>query len=156
MKNKILLTALICVLITAMPLAAQKSKIFESAKNLKDVTTIYISPSLLKLGLSTAAMKESMGPVSEYVKSLKGLEVINTSLKQSADSLKSVTESVVKATLEQLMEVNDDGSLINIYGTLDKGDDTTLILEIDDCGEYSVIYLRGDIDVEGLLKAYAK
>ena len=54
------------------------------------------------------------------------------------------------------MEVNDDGSLINIYGTLDKGDDTTLILEIDDCGEYSVIYLRGDIDVEGLLKAYAK
>lgn len=158
MKNKIILSLIVSMLMSAVPLAAQKSKIFESAKNLKDVTTIYVSPSLLKLGLSTAAMTESMGEAAGYVKNLKGLEVINTSLRQSADSLRSVTRHFVKDSkdaINLLLEINDDDSLINIFGNLDKGDDTTLILEVNDDGEYSIIYLKGDIDVEGLLKSYA-
>ena len=57
--------------------------------------------------------------------------------------------------MDLLLEINDDGSLINIFGNLDKGSDTTLILEVNDEGEYSIIYLKGDIDVEGLLKSYA-
>ncbi len=100
----------------------------------------------------------SMGEAAGYVKSLKGLEVINTSLRQSADSLRTVTRRFVKDSKEAidlLLEVNDDESLINIFGNLDKGDDTTLILEVNDEGEYSIIYLKGDIDVEGLLKTYA-
>ncbi len=158
MKNKIILSLVVSMLMLALPLSAQKSKIFESARNLKDVTTIYIAPSLLKLGLSTAAMSESMGEAADYVKDLKGLEVINTSLRQSADSLRSVTRHFVKDSKEAmdlLLEINDDGSLINIFGNLDKGSDTTLILEVNDEGEYSIIYLKGDIDVEGLLKSYA-
>ena len=158
MKNKIILPLVAFVLLFAIPLSAQKSKIFEAAKNLKEVTTIYVSPSLLKLGLSTAAMTESMGEAAGYVKSLKGLEVINTSLRQSADSLRTVTRRFVKDSKEAidlLLEVNDDESLINIFGNLDKGDDTTLILEVNDEGEYSIIYLKGEIDVEGLLKTYA-
>ncbi len=150
MKKLGLIIVMCLVWLTGTQSCMAQAKIFKDAAEIDGVTSIYISPMLLKLG---GASTIGHG-LDDAVSDLKAVEII-TADGLSQTKMKSVMNAcrkvIDKLGCELLMAVNDDDDKVMIYAAVDEGSKYAkeLVVEVDEEGhEYTVIYIKGKIDLE--------
>lgn len=130
-----------------------QSKVFKEAASIEGVTSIYISPLLLKLGTTPAELGHGL---DDAVKEISAFEVITA--EENCKNLPKVAESCRKIIAgmgcEVLMDVNEDNDKVKIYASVPKGGTYAdkLIIEVDEGKEYTVVYVKGKIDLEKVMK----
>ena len=130
-----------------------QSKVFKEAASVEGVTSVYISPMLLKLGNSPAKLGHGL---DDAVKEIKAFEVISAD--EAGKDVQKVAESCRKKIAgmgcEVLMEVNEDNDKVKIYASVPEGGEYAdqLIIEVDEPKEYTVVYVKGKIDLAKVVK----
>ncbi|MDE5568289.1 MAG: DUF4252 domain-containing protein [Muribaculaceae bacterium] len=130
-----------------------QSKVFKEAASVEGVTSVYISPMLLKLG---GGSKDLGHGLDDAVKELKSFEVITT--EEECKDIKKVADicrkKIAQMGCEILMEVNEDNDKVKIYASVPEGSEYAdqLIIEVDEPKEYTVIYVKGKIDLAKVVK----
>ena len=134
-----------------------QSKVFKEAASVEGVTSVYISPLLLKLGGSETKVGHGL---DEAIKELTAFEVITT--EENCKDLKKVAESCSKKIAdmkcEVLMEVNDEDETVKIYANVPEGSEYAdlLMIEVNGADEYTLIYVKGKIDLAKVMKNKAR
>ncbi len=155
-KFSILIVALAIVMLGTQSCIAQ-SKIFKEAASIDKVTSVYISPTLLKLGASYDNLGHGL---DDAIKELNALEVITCDEDvQKIPLVKGKCRPIIdKLGCEVLMEVNDEGDKVTIFAKIIPNTDIAevIVVEVDEPDdEYTVIYIKGKIDVKELAKEYS-
>lgn len=154
-KFSIVIITIALALVGAQSCIAQ-AKLFKSAAGIKGVTSIYISPTMLKLGASFSDLGHGL---DEAVSDLKALEIITCEEENKLPHVKETCQQVISSLGgELLLEVNEDDEHVVIYGTVPEGETYAeeLVIEVsdEDDGEYTVIYLKGKIDMAQIAEQY--
>lgn len=150
MKIKALFITILFIL-GVISVQAQSTDMFEQLSNHKDVTTVYISKSLLKMVPNTNA-----GGID--IKSLAGkldqVEIYSTNGSKEADkAIRKEIEAVAKSkTYETLMKIKDGWDNIAFYGHKEKDNFKDLIMFIDEPGECTIIRIMGNFTAEDIQK----
>lgn len=149
---------LIAALITlTMPQSCiAQSKIFKEAAKIDNVTSVYISPTLLKLGVRH---QSALGHgLDDAIQELSALEVITCDEDESKiPDVKNICKPIIKSmNCEVLLDVNDEGDKTTIYAKIIPNTDIAelIIVEVDEPDEYTVIYIKGKVDIKKLAEEY--
>lgn len=130
-----------------------QSKLFKDAAAIEGVTSVYVSPMLLKLGGSEAKVGHGL---DDAVKELTAFEVIST--EENCKDLKKVAElcrkKIAAMTCDVLMEVNDEDETVKIYANVPEGSEYAdlLMIEVNGTEEYTLVYVKGKIDLAKIMK----
>lgn len=129
-------------------------KLFEEAAAIEGVTSVYISPALLKVGADVGPLGHGL---DEAVKELRGLELISTELdEQRHYKVREIGNRVIAAkSVELLVDINEGGEKVKLYAALEKDGHfaSELLLELDqEFAHYTIIYISGKIDISKLIK----
>lgn len=142
----ILITAII-VMLSACSCSAQ-AKIFKEAASIEGVTSVYISPFMLKMA---GSMTDDLGNgLDDAVKEIKGLEIISCEKASSIPRVKAICEPILaKMGLEVVTEVTEDDEKVTIYAKVipETTDAEIIVVETSEPGEYNLIYIKGRIDL---------
>lgn len=154
-KFSLLVIAAIIAIVLPLSCIAQ-SKIFKEAAKIDNVTSVYISPTLLKLG---ARQQGYLGHgLDEAIMELSALEVITCDEDASKiPQVKSLCEPVIKAMkCDVLLDVNDEGDKTTIYAQIAPGTNIAelIIVKVEESDEYTVIYIKGKVDIKKLAAEY--
>lgn len=153
--KKLIFTLLVWVAaIMIAPLSSAQTKMFKDAAAIKGVTSVYISPALLELGADVGKLGYGL---DNAVEELKGLELItaNFSLEDRDKVIELCRKAYSALNASLLVDIKEDGEAVKLYAQLDPG--TTIarqmVLEInEESGNYTVIYIRGKIDISKIIK----
>ena len=150
MKTKIILTSLL-LMFGLMAVQAQNSDMFEKLSNHKDVTTVYISKSLLN-------MMPNLDTGGADIKSLAGkleqLEIYNTNGNKEANSLiRKEVEALTKSkTYETLMKIKDGTDNVTFYAHKEKDRFKDLIMFVNEPDDCTIIRIMGNFTAEDIQK----
>lgn len=152
-RFSVFLAAILITLIGSQSCIAQ-SRIFKEAAAIKGVTSIYVSPMLLKFGTGINDMDLGHG-LDEAVSEIKGFELITCDEKIEVGKVKAICDEIIfKLGCELLMEINERDDNVKIYGTPIDGTTfvSQIILEVYDESnyDYTMIYIKGKIDLSKL------
>lgn len=151
MKAKILLIAILSVF-SFMSIYAQED-MFERLSDHKDITTVYISKSLLK-------MMPDINAGGANIKGLAGkleqLEIYNSEeSKEAAKLMKQEIAGLLKSKkYEILMKVKEKDNTVTFYVYKEKDRIKDLIMFVDQKEECSIIRIKGNFsaeDVQGVM-----
>lgn len=151
-KFSLIVVVLICAILGAQNCNAQ-AKVFKEAAAIEGVTSIYISPLLLKMG-GTKSLGHGLDDAVKEIKAFEMIESEQTGERQ-AKVVDICRKKIASLGCELLMEVNDDEDKVKIYASVPKGSEYAdqLIIEVDETGkEYVVIYVKGKIDLQKVMK----
>lgn len=141
-------------MLCALPAAAQ-NRLFRDVAKIKGVTSIYISKAALKMGAATSnSFNVHDKDYSKSLKRLDGIEIIQCDKKSIISDVQKACHDILDGSQRDLlMEIIDDTERVSLYARI--GDDgrmaDDMILEVDENDEYTVIYFKGEIDVEGVI-----
>lgn len=130
-----------------------QSKLFKDAAAIEGVTSVYISPLLLKLGGGETKVGHGL---DDAIKELTAFEVITT--EENCKDLKKVAElcrkKIADMKCDVLMEVNEDDETVKIYANIPEGSEYAdlLMLEVNEADEYTLVYVKGKIDLAKIMK----
>lgn len=139
-------------------LASNAQRLFTGFGNDKYISTVYISPAAMRLGLSLGegigSKKDSdMTFVKDAIKNPQGMEIVSAETKAASDKVKAVVDKEMKKLgMELLLETREGDEMVNIYtGRLIKDSIMKdVLIETIDGNEYTVIYVKGEVDVNVL------
>ncbi len=131
-----------------------QTKVFNEAAAVNGVTSVYISPSILKLGTDVGRLGHGL---DDAVSELTGLEVLTTEYDEVRyRKVRELCNNVIKMmTLELMVDVNEDNEKVKLYADLEPESSfaNKIVLEIDkEPSNYTVIYVSGKIDISKLIK----
>lgn len=149
MKTKILLIAIISTF-SFLGIQAQEST-FDKLSNHKDITTVYISKSLLKLMPNVDA---GGADIKGLAGKLDQLEIYNSEGNNDASKvMKQEISNLLKTkTYETLMKVKEKDNNVSFYAHKEKDRIKDLIMFIEDSGECSITRLIGNFSTEDIQK----
>lgn len=139
--------------------AMSQSRVFNNYSDNKDISTVYISKAAMRLGLSMAGSESNMKDMMKCIKNPEGMEVITASSPEAIAIVKKDSKVKIKNLgLDLILDVNDDGENVNIYAgkMADDGIMRDLLIETSEDGEYTIVYIRGEIDANSLTKLFNK
>ena len=121
------------------------NNIYNKYSETKGVTTIYISETMLSLGMDLAASEIEDIDIKSIGNKLTGLYIINS---ENTQSIKEIKQDIKKLNLEGyeiLMKVRDEGDKIDFLIKKEKGKNTyshlAMIIEEDD--EIVLMFFQG-------------
>ncbi len=136
--------------------AYSQTRMFGEFANNKDITTVYISGAAMRMGLSMAGDSSSpLGQVTESIKNPQGMEVVSTENPQAAETVrKTAGEIIARLGMELLLNTTDEDENVNIYvgRMLDGSVMRDILIETSEASEYTLVYIKGDVDIESLTK----
>lgn len=149
MKTRILLITILSVC-SILGLKAQEN-MFDRLSNHKEITTVYISKSLLKLMPNIDA---GGADIKGLVGKLEQLEIYNC--EKNKDAIKMMRQeiaSLVKANkYEVLMKVKEKTNNVTFYAYKEKDRIKDLIMFVDDTNDCTIIRIQGNFTTDDIQK----
>ena len=156
---KIILTSLtLALLILAMPaLKAQHPAVkdfYNHYKNEKDVQQLEIDGAVFKL-MAWVTSWDDQDPdaraMNRLAENIKGLNIVVVPKRlEGRYSFKDVQRHVKNDRFDELMNVREEGSLISFYAQGEEKALRDMIIFIDDADNYSIISVRGVLNMDDL------
>lgn len=152
--------AIAAMLLMAIGSFAQNGKsIYNKYSDAKDVSAVYISPSMFKMIGKIPDMEigdEDMN-LTPVIKSLTGLYLINSENRSINADIKSDVESFVKSgKYEMVMEVKENGETVHIYTAAKDDIINSFVLMSYENGECTFICIDGMMERRQLEELLAK
>lgn len=148
MKPKALLIAIALILGISGSIKAQ-TNMFEKFSNSKNITTVFVSKSLLSM-----MPNMDMGGVNvkSLSKKLEQLEIYTGESKDAMKLMKAEMNALAKnKSYEVLMTVKDDDEHVIFYAQKDKGDSfKDLIMFVSDSDDCTIIRIVGHFTTEDI------
>ncbi|MBK5721720.1 DUF4252 domain-containing protein [Dysgonomonas sp. Marseille-P4677] len=146
MKIKVLFTSVMLILSSMM---IAQNNMFDRLSNNKDISTVYISKSLLGM-----MPKMDMGgaDIKGLASKLEQLEIYSSeNSKEASKLMRTEIEAMVKAkTYETLMSIKDKGDNITFYAHKEKERFKDLIMFINAPDECTIIRIVGNFTAEDI------
>lgn len=147
MKTKILLMTIFSIF-SFMSISAQED-VFEKLSDHQDITTVYISKSLLKMMPDINTGGANIKGLSEKIDQL---EIYNS--EGSADAAKLMKQEVNKLIksrkYEILMKVKEKDNNVTFYAHKEKEKIKDLVMFVDNTDECTIIRISGDFSAEDI------
>ena len=146
---------LIILLATAAIAGFADDRVFQKFPGNMRISTVYVSPTALKLGLSVDS--ELMGSFKKLLKKPQSIEILNTERYASYNSLQEECHRVVKNLgLDLILNCADEDTKTNIYigKILNDSEIENILIETKDRDDYTVIFIRGIINSKELMNLY--
>lgn len=136
--------------------ASAKSNPFDKYADTKDVTYVYISKAMIDLlGTKVPANVNGIN-IKQLSGMLNSIQVITSGTKATKESLKSETMSIVKKNkYENLMQINENDTKVNIYHKESK-DNSIIVMLTDGLGETVVVVFSGTFKTADIMKMMKK
>ncbi len=145
------------LLISIAALAQDGKSIYNKYSDEKNVSAVYISPSIFKLMGSIPDIDMPDGDVnlSPYIKEMSGMYLIDSENPKINEALAADAQKMIsKGRYELLMEAKDDGERVRIYIVPDGESITSFVMTATEPGECVFISIEGKMlrkDLEKLL-----
>ena len=145
------------LLISIAALAQDGKSIYNKYSDEKNVSAVYISPSMFKLMGSIPDIDMPDGDVnlSPYIKEMSGMYLIDSENPKINEALAADAQKMIsKGRYELLMEAKDDGERVRIYIVTDGESITSFVMTATEPGECVFISIEGKMlrkDLEKLL-----
>ncbi len=145
------------LLISIAALAQDGKSIYNKYSDEKNVSAVYISPSMFKLMGSIPDIDMPDGDVnlSPYIKEMSGMYLIDSENPKINEALAADAQKMIsKGRYELLMEAKDDGERVRIYIVPDGESITSFVMTATEPGECVFISIEGKMlrkDLEKLL-----
>lgn len=145
------------LLISIAALAQDGKSIYNKYSDEKNVSAVYISPSMFKLMGSIPDIDMPDGDVnlSPYIKEMSGMYLIDSENPKINEALAADAQKMIsKGRYELLMEAKDDGERVRIYIVPDGESITSFVMTATKPGECVFISIEGKMlrkDLEKLL-----
>ncbi len=139
--------------------AMSQNRVFNTYPDNNDISTVYISKAAMRLGLLMAGNDSDMENIQKCIKNPEGMEIINATTPKAISIVKKdAAEKMKKLNLELLLNAQDEGDNVNIYtGKMLNGNVMRdILIESDEPDEYTIVYIRGEVDVQALTDQYKK
>lgn len=129
-------------------------RVFNEFQGRKDITTIYISSPLTKLGLNFAANDKDFEKIKKCIRNPQGIEIVTSEKEEGRKSIRNKLEKIIR---ENNMEVfldtdQDEEEKVTIYTGPVLKDNVMkdMIIEVSDGNDYVVMYFFGEFDLNNL------
>lgn len=145
------------LLISIAALAQDGKSIYNKYSDEKNVSAVYISPSMFKLMGSIPDIDMPDGDVnlSPYIKEMSGMYLIDSENPKINEALAADAQKMIsKGRYELLMEAKDDGERVRIYIVPDGESITSFVMTATEPGQCVFISIEGKMlrkDLEKLL-----
>lgn len=145
------------LLISIAALAQDGKSIYNKYSDEKNVSAVYISPSMFKLMGSIPDIDMPDGDVnlSPYIKEMSGMYLIDSENPKINEALAADAQKMIsKGRYELLMEAKDDGERVRIYIVPDGESITSFVMTATEPGKCVFISIEGKMlrkDLEKLL-----
>lgn len=153
MKIKVLITAMV-FMFSFIAVQAQNS-MFDKLSNHKDISTVFISKSLLSMMPNKGADMMGGADIKNLAGKLEQLEIYNSESKEASKLIRTEVEAMVKAkTYETLMSVKDKGDNVTFYAHKEKDRFKDLIMFVNEPNECTIIRIVGNFtaeDIQGVM-----
>ena len=139
--------------------AVSQNRVFNTYPINNDISTVYISKAAMRLGLSMTDNDSDMKEIQKFIKNPEGMEIINATTPKAISIVKKdAAEKMKKLNLELLLNAQDEGDNVNIYtGKMLNGNVMRdILIESDEPDEYTIVYIRGEVDIQALTDQYKK
>lgn len=156
MKRISVIIMAMAFIVIGMQNCVAQAKIFSEAAKIEGVTSVYISPMMLKLGASYSDLDYGL---NNAVKELKAIEIVSCDRSANVPTVRQICNPIVeKIGGELLMELSDAGDKTTIYAVMasESGYADKIVVEVSSRFEYTVIYIVGKIDLKVLAAEYDK
>ena len=142
------------LLFITLPLKAQNDKFFQDLSNIKGVTSVIISETMLSLiGGNSEMIDIDNFDVKGILSKLKSIQILNSETAQSTKEMRQKIQTYLdKVSVMPIMSVKEDDEKTLIYFIEPKGkkDYAQLILFVDETDEISFISMNGTFKIEDL------
>lgn len=142
------------LLFITLPLKAQNDKFFQDLSNIKGVTSVIISETMLGLiGGNSDMIDIDDLDVKGILSKLKSIQILNSETAQSTKEMRQKIQTYLdKVSVMPIMSVKEDDEKTLIYFIEPKGkkDYAQLILFVDETDEISFISMNGTFKIEDL------
>lgn len=142
------------LLFITLPLKAQNDKFFQDLSNIKGVTSVIISETMLGLiGGNSDMIDIDNLDVKGILSKLKSIQILNSETAQSTKEMRQKIQTYLdKVSVMPIMSVKEDDEKTLIYFIEPKGkkDYAQLILFVDETDEISFISMSGTFKIEDL------
>ena len=142
------------LLFITLPLKAQNDKFFQDLSNIKGVTSVIISETMLGLiGGNSDMIDIDDLDVKGILSKLKSIQILNSETAQSTKEMRQKIQTYLdKVSVMPIMSVKEDDEKTLIYFIEPKGkkDYAQLILFVDETDEISFISMSGTFKIEDL------
>lgn len=142
------------LLFITLPLKAQNDKFFQDLSNIKGVTSVIISETMLGLiGGNSDMIDIDDFDVKGILSKLKSIQILNSETAQSTKEMRQKIQTYLdKVSVMPIMSVKEDDEKTLIYFIEPKGkkDYAQLILFVDETDEISFISMSGTFKIEDL------
>lgn len=142
------------LLFITLPLKAQNDKFFQDLSNIKGVTSVIISETMLSLiGGNSDMIDIDDLDVKGILSKLKSIQILNSETAQSTKEMRQKIQTYLdKVSVMPIMSVKEDDEKTLIYFIEPKGkkDYAQLILFVDETDEISFISMSGTFKIEDL------
>lgn len=142
------------LLFITLPLKAQNDKFFQDLSNIKGVTSVIISETMLSLiGGNSDMIDIDDLDVKGILPKLKSIQILNSETAQSTKEMRQKIQTYLdKVSVMPIMSVKEDDEKTLIYFIEPKGkkDYAQLILFVDETDEISFISMSGTFKIEDL------
>lgn len=145
------------LLISIAALAQDGKSIYNKYSDEKNVSAVYISPSMFKLlgSIPDIDMPDGDVNLSPYIKEMSGMYLIDSENPKINEALAADAQKMIsKGRYELLMEAKDDGERVRIYIVPDGESITSFVMTATEPGECVFISIEGKMlrkDLEKLL-----
>lgn len=154
---RILMTAMI-VFLTSLA-ACAGNRLFSNLPKSDNLSVVYISKAMMRMGLSMAGNDGALGKVKGSIKNANGMEIVSADSPATVDLLRKETASKIKDLhLESMLSTRDGEESVNIFCGKMINDNSVrdILIVTDEPNEYNVIYIQGDIDINSLSQISSK
>lgn len=152
--NRFKLSAILIALMLSTPRISAQQREFNVFPEDDDITTVYISPAAMKMGLSMDYGDDSdMQGIIKSISNPQGMEIINAETKKAADKVRDLAkEKIRKLNMEIFLDAADNGEDLIIYvgKVLDGNKLKNVLIEVNEKDKYTLLYMKGDIDINML------
>lgn len=139
------ITVFMLAVFAAFSVSAQ-NKTFEKISKLPEVQYVYISESMLS---SMGGMVDQPRFVAAAVDKLKSLEILTCEDPAAFDRVRKMLDPCIDE-LQLLSKVHDDQEDIEIYGTRNGDNLSSLLLVKSEKDDFCAIFITGNIDPDSL------
>lgn len=153
MKKALILLLISLSLATSSCIAGERT--FKKFPGNMRVNTLYISPTAVKLGMTLGGGQ--VGQFKKLIKKLDSIEIMSTDRHDSHSALNQECKSVVeKNNMDLILNAADSYTKTNIYigKLLNDNEIQDIIIESQESSSYNVVYIKGIINADELMKSY--
>ena len=150
--KQIITKMLLCLVVLASALTANAQiKVFDKYADMSNVTYIFISKYMLEDNKTTVP-QVSIADIKTLMNKLSGIQIISTENNAVQKKLRNDVRSIIdRDKYELLMQINEDGSKVNIFHSIQKQQSAVVML-VEAEKETTVMVFSGKFTLDDVTK----